>query len=203
MADPISITAVVATMIPFILGGVQTSLQLALDAMPEIHDTRNRYAMKKLLAFFYKARTGELTEKDFEQAKHYYFKLRAVALFAQNQTVLDDLENGMLLMEETLGVRHLIKSKTEIQPSDINTLASGLQACKALKSGDALVEAFRKYELPSYESISKPSAPLEAQKSHAAEKHSVKPRVWEKAATWSLVALIPPLLFVPKIRQKC
>jgi hypothetical protein len=63
MADPIGITVVAATMIPIILGSIQTSLQLALDAMPEIHDTRNKHAMKKLLALFYKARTGELTEK--------------------------------------------------------------------------------------------------------------------------------------------
>lgn len=106
-------------------------------------------------------------------------------------------------MEDTLVVQNLINKKTEIQPSDITTLTSGLQAFKALKSGDAIVDAFEKYGLPSYESILKPSAPLEAQKPHAAETDSVKSRAWEKAGMWSAVALMPWLLFVPKIRQKC
>jgi hypothetical protein len=99
----------------------------------------------------------------------------------------------MRLIEGTLVVQNLMNKKTEIQPSDITTLTSGLQACKTLKSGDAIVEAFEKYGLPSYESILKPSAPLEAQ----------KPTWWENAGMWFAVGLMPPLLFVPKIRRKC
>ncbi len=62
MADPVSI-AITATLLPIMLAGIQSGLQLALDAMPEIHDARNKHAVKKLNALFFKARMGELTEK--------------------------------------------------------------------------------------------------------------------------------------------
>ena len=62
MADPVTI-AVTTTILPIILAGIQSGLQLALDVMPEIHDARNKYAVKKLNALFFKARMGELTEK--------------------------------------------------------------------------------------------------------------------------------------------
>ena len=62
MADPVSI-AITATLLPIVLAGIQSGLALALDAMPEIHDQRNKHAMKKLHALFLKAKKGELTEK--------------------------------------------------------------------------------------------------------------------------------------------
>ena len=62
MADPVSI-AITATLLPIVLAGIQSGLALALDAMPEIHDQRNKHAMKKLRALFLKAKKGELTEK--------------------------------------------------------------------------------------------------------------------------------------------
>ena len=62
MADPVSI-AITATLLPIVLVGIQSGLQLALDAMPEIHDARNKHAMKKLSALVFKAKMGELTEK--------------------------------------------------------------------------------------------------------------------------------------------
>ena len=62
MADPVSVF-VTATVLPLILASIQGSLQFALDAMPEIHDKRNRRAMEKLEALFFKAKKGEFTEK--------------------------------------------------------------------------------------------------------------------------------------------
>ena len=61
MADPITIALIAATG-PVILAGIG-SVQLALNALPEIHDVRTKHALKKLLALFWKARTGELTQK--------------------------------------------------------------------------------------------------------------------------------------------
>lgn len=70
MAEPVSIF-ITATVLPLILATIQGSLQLALDAMPEIHDKRNRRAMEKLDALFFKAKRGggEFTEKGIYKKK--------------------------------------------------------------------------------------------------------------------------------------
>ena len=62
MAEPVSIF-ITAAVLPLVLATIQSSLQLALDAMPEIHDKRNRRAIKKLDALSFKAKKGEFTEK--------------------------------------------------------------------------------------------------------------------------------------------
>ena len=62
MADPVSIF-ITAAVLPLVLATIQGSLQLALDAMPEIHDKRNRRAMEKLDALFFKAKKGDFAEK--------------------------------------------------------------------------------------------------------------------------------------------
>ena len=62
MAEPVSMF-ITATVLPLLLAGIQGSLKLALDAMPEIHDKRDRRAMEKLDELVYKAKTGEFTEK--------------------------------------------------------------------------------------------------------------------------------------------
>lgn len=65
MAEPISIFLAATAVLPAILASIQGSLHLALDAMPEIHDKRNRRAMEKLNALADKARKegNEFTEK--------------------------------------------------------------------------------------------------------------------------------------------
>ncbi|KAK3179108.1 hypothetical protein OEA41_001247 [Lepraria neglecta] len=136
----------------------------------------------------------------FEQAKHYYFKIQAVALFSKNQTLLEHLEKGLHLMEETLVVKNLMNKKTEIQSSDIDILNSKVQVFRALNMGDAIVETCKKHDLPDYESTMNTSAPLEGQTSRTTENNLVKSKAWEKPAMWCTVSV---MLFVPKIRHKC
>lgn len=224
MAEPVSI-AITAAILPIVLAGIQSALQLALDAMPEIHDARNKHAVKKLNALFFKARIGQLTEKgknvpglrklftqyqglicdtiDFQQAKHYYFKIQAVALLSENQILLEHLEQGLHLMEGSLVVKDLMDRKTDIQSSNIDISTSELQIIKALKMGDALVETCTKHNLPDRETTISTPAPLDGRTSRTTEKNPVKPKAWEKPAMWCAVAVLPPLLFVPKIRLRC
>ena len=74
MAEPVSIF-ITATVLPLVLATIQGSLQLALDAMPEIHDKRNRRAMEKLDALSFKAKKGEFTEKGKTHSALYHFLL--------------------------------------------------------------------------------------------------------------------------------
>ena len=73
--------------------------------------------------------------------------------------------------------------------------------------GTAVAETFRKHDLPTYEDtissnlpgLIKDSAPASEER----KKKSANMRGLEKPAMWCLVAVMPPLLFVPKIRHKC
>ena len=223
MAEPVSIF-ITATVLPMLLATIQGSLQLALDAMPEIHDKRNRRAMEKLYALFYKAKGGEFTEKgeealfvpedrvseleaytriDFEQAKHYYSRLQTYALFNENQTLLAHLEKIIQLMEGTLVVKNLMEKNNNnnnaIDSSDIDHLNAKI---KNWDMGSMMVETFRRHDLPSYEAVT--DTPALIRDPPASEKKSSSSmRALEKPAMWCLVAVMPPLLFVPKIRQKC
>ena len=222
MAEPISI-AITATLLPIVLAGIQSGLQLALEAMPEIHDARNKHAMKKLSALFFKAKMGELTEKgknlhgagfflldsknliydtcvDFEQAKRYYGKIEAYALLSENQTLLDHLEKVLQLMEGTLVVKNLMEKNHPIDSSDIDILHSKIQSWDM---ANAMVDMFKKHDLPPYEAVSNSPGLIKDSAPPASEKKSANAKTWEKPAMWCLVAVAPPLLFVPKIRQKC
>lgn len=216
MAEPVSI-AITATLLPIVLAGIQSGLALALDAMPEIHDQRNKYAMKKLRALFLKAKKGELTEKgkslhdlgyflrvsrpdiytwsDFQKAQHYYSKLETFALFSENQMLLDHLEKVLNLMEGTLVVKNLIEKNNPIDSSDIDILNSKIQTWDM---GNAMVDMFKKHDLPRYEAVSSSPGLIKDP-----VPSSAKAKTWEKPVMWCLVAVVPPLLFVPKIRHKC
>lgn len=219
MAEPISI-AITATLLPIVLAGIQSGLQLALEAMPEIHDARNKHAMKKLSALFFKAKMGELTEKgknlhslgillarpniytcvDFEQAKRYYGKIEAYALLSENQTLLDHLEKVLQLMEGTLVVKDLMEKNHPIDLSDIDILHSKIQSWDM---ANAMVDMFKKHDLPPYEAVSNSPGLIKDPAPLPSEKKSANGKAWGKPAMWCLVAVAPPLLFVPKIRQKC
>ncbi|MCJ1458425.1 hypothetical protein MMC28_008797 [Mycoblastus sanguinarius] len=191
MAEPISFAITVATL-PIILGAIQNTLQLALDAMPEIHDARNKHAVKKLIASIEKAKDGPLTDKDYQQFKHYYNKAQAVALLSQNQELLSYLDKGLLVMDK----------KRELQSLDTDISKSETQSFKILGMQTKIVETCEKLDLPDYESAMNMPAPLEGQIIRTTE-NKVKSKAWEKPAMWCIVAVMPPLLFVPKIRQKC
>ena len=221
MADPISI-AITATLLPIVLAGIQSGLQFALDAMPEIHDARNKHAVKKLNALFFKARMGELTEKgknthgsgfflldsksniytwvDFQQAQNYYINVQSFALISENHTLLEHLEKGLHLMEGTLVVKNLMEKNTQIDSSDIDILNSKLQSWDM---GNAMVDTFKKHVLPPYEAISDSPVLIKDPAAPASEKKSANFKALEKPAMWCLVAVMPGLLFVPKIRHKC
>ena len=114
-------------------------------------------------------------------------------------------------MEGTVVVRTLMEKKPNtIDSSDIDNLNSKIQSWDM---GTVMAETFRKHDLPPYGAVSnspfliKESVPSSAsekkEKKEKKEEKSVNMKILEKSAMWSLVAVMPPLLFVPKIRQKC
>ena len=142
---------------------------------------------------------------DFEQAKHYYSRIQTYALFNENQTLLAHLEKILQLMEGTLVVKNLMEKNhnNPIDSSDLDILNSKIQSWDM---DSAMAETFRKHDLPTYEAtVSSDSPGLIRNSAPASEerKKSANMRVLEKPAMWCLVAVMPPLLFVPKIRQKC
>lgn len=191
--------------------------------MPEIHDKKNRRAMEKLEALFFKAKKGEFTEKgkpplaltafsvrireadswvDFEQAKHYYSRIQTFALMHENQTLLAHLEKILQLMEGTLVVKTLMEKNQNnpIDSADIDHLNSKIQSWDI---GGAMAETFRRHDLPTYEAVINTPALIRDQPASEKKDKSGNMKALEKPAMWCLVAVMPPLLFVPKIRQKC
>ena len=106
-------------------------------------------------------------------------------------------------MEGTLVAKNLMDKKTEIQSSDIDILNSKIQEFKALNVGDAIVETCEKHSLPDYASTMNTPDSLDGQISRTTEKNPVKSKAWERPAMWCMVAVMPPLLFIPKVRHKC
>ena len=113
-------------------------------------------------------------------------------------------------MEGTVVVRTLMEKKPNtIDSSDIDNLNSKIQSWDM---GTVMAETFRKHDLPPYEAVSNspvlikesvPSSASEKKEKEKKKEKSVNMKILEKSAVWSLVAVMPPLLFVPKIRQKC
>ena len=103
-------------------------------------------------------------------------------------------------MEGTLVVKNLMEKKNPIDSSDIDVLNSKIQSWDM---GNAMVDMFKKHDLPPYEAVSNSPPLIKDPAPLAGGKKSANTKAWEKPAMWCLVAVAPPLLFVPKIRQKC
>ncbi len=103
-------------------------------------------------------------------------------------------------MEGTLVVKNLMEKNNQIDSSDIDILNSKIQSWDM---GNAMVETFKKHVSPPYEAVSDSPALIKDPALPASEKKSVNFKALEKPAMWCLVAVMPSLLFVPKIRQKC
>ena len=103
-------------------------------------------------------------------------------------------------MEVTLVVKNLMEKNNSIDSLDIDILNSKIQMWDM---GNAMVDIFKKHDLPPYEAI--PSSPglNKDTRTSVREGNLANGRAWEKSAMWCLVAVMPPLLFVPKIRQRC
>lgn len=127
------------------------------------------------------------------------------ALLDENLTLLAHLEKILQLMEGTLVVRNLMgkndnnNNNNPIDSSDIDHLNAKI---KSWDMGSVMVETFRRYDLPTYEAVTNTPA-LIRDPPASEKKSSTNMRALEKPAMWCLVAVMPPLLFVPKIRQKC
>ena len=137
--------------------------------------------------------------------------MQTYAFTHQNQMLLAHLEKNFQLMEGTVVVKNLMeKNKSNnnnnnngnnnpIDSSDIEHLNAKI---KNWDMGSMLVETFRGHDLPSYEAVT--NTPVLIRDPPVSEKKSsTSMRALEKPAMWCLVAVMPPLLFVPKIRQKC
>ena len=103
-------------------------------------------------------------------------------------------------MEGTLVVKNLMEKSHPIDSSDIDILNSKIQTWDM---GNTMVDMFKKHDLPPYEAVSTSPGLIKDPVPPASGKNSANAKAWEKPAMWCLVAVMPPLLFVPKIRQKC
>ena len=138
---------------------------------------------------------------DFEQAKHYYCRIQSFALINENQILLARLEKIRQLMEDPVVVKNLVEKNHNniIDSSDIDILNSKIQSWDI---GGAMAETFRRHDLPTYEAVT--NTPVLIRDPPASEKKSsANMKALEKPAMRCLVAVMPPLLFVPRIRQKC
>ena len=131
--------------------------------------------------------------------------MQTYALVHENQMLLAHLEKNFQLMEGTVVVKNIMEknrnnnNNNPIDSSDIEHLNAKI---KNWDMGSVLVETFRGHDLPSYEAVT--NTPVLIRDPPASEKKSsTSMRALEKPAMWCLVAVMPPLLFVPKIRQKC
>ena len=97
-------------------------------------------------------------------------------------------------------MKNLMGKNNPIDSSDIDILNSKIQTWDM---GNAMVDMFKKHDLPPYEAVSSSPGLIKNPVLSASGKNSANTRTWEKPAMWCLVAVMPPLLFVPKIRHKC
>ena len=114
--------------------------------------------------------------------------------------LLDHLVKVLNLMEGTLVVKNLMEKNNPIDSSDIDILNSKIQTWDM---GNAMVDVFKKHDLPPYEAVSNSPGMIKDPVSSMSGKNSASGKAWEKPAMWCLVAVMPPLLFVSKIRHKC
>ena len=131
--------------------------------------------------------------------------MQTYALVHENQMLLAHLEKNFQLMEGTVVVKNIMEknrnnnNNNPIDSSDIEHLNAKI---KSWDIGSVMVETFRGHDLPSYEAVT--NTPVLIRDPPVSEKKSsTSMRALEKPAMWCLVAVMPPLLFVPKIRQKC
>ena len=87
-----------------------------------------------------------------------------------------------------------------IDSVDIDHLSSKIQSWDI---GGAMAETFRRHDLPTYEAVTNTPALMIDPPVSEKKERSGNMKVLEKPAMWCLVAVMPPLLFVPRIRQKC
>lgn len=143
---------------------------------------------------------------DFEQAKHHYTRIQTYALFTENQTLLTHLDKILQLMEGTLVVKNLMGKTHNNNPIDSSVIDILNSKIQSWDMGSAMAETFRKHDLPTYEATvlsNEPGLIRDSAPASEERKKAGSMRVLEKPAMWCLVAVMPPLLFVPKIRQKC
>ena len=141
---------------------------------------------------------------DFQKAQQYYAKIETVALISQNQMMLDSLKDGMALLKTTLIVKNLLDKNTEIEPSNVDIADPQRPAFDALEVGDAIIET--SVETPGFsdDEVSLDSSiPLENSSSLPTDRRLANFKALERPAIWCLAAVMPPLLFVPKIRHRC
>ena len=87
-----------------------------------------------------------------------------------------------------------------IDSPDIDILSTKIQTWDM---GDAMVDIFKKHDLPPYEAISSSPGLIRDPVLEASGGNSANGKAWRRRAMWCLVAVMPPLLLVPKIRQRC
>ncbi len=141
---------------------------------------------------------------DLQQAKKYYAKIEAVALISNNQMMLDSLKDGLALLQTTLVVKDLLDKKPETDSSNIQIAGSQRPAVDTSEVGGAIIKTcvetrgFVDDEVPLDSSNS-----LGFSSSLSTDRRLAKFKALESSAIWCLVAVMPPVLFVPKIRHKC
>ncbi len=141
---------------------------------------------------------------DLQQAKKYYAKIEAVALISKNQMMLDSLKDGLALLKTTLVVKDLLDKKPDREPSNVEITDPQRLAFNAFEVGGTTMEpgiqtrGFVEDEVP----LESPN-PLGNPSSLSTDRRLVKFKALESSAIWCLGTVMPPVLFVPKIRHKC
>ena len=169
------------------------------------------------LSFYHKVLIFFLCHyKDFKQAKHYYAKIEAVALISRNPMMLNSLKEGLAHLQTSLVVKSLfdrnekpeIKDTSDIEEEKVDSEippvfddVSEVEGCVTIEEIGESPSGFADDDRVSLDSSS--ISPLEGPSSLATDTKLAKFKELERRAIWGLAAVMPQLLFVPKIRQKC
>ena len=118
--------------------------------------------------------------------------------------MLDALREGLAHLKTTLVVRNLLEKRAAIELSTLEIADPEGPASDVVKVEGSVMETSDSRESAEDDVVSMdPSVALEAPSSLAAERKSARYRALTRPAMWSLVAMAPPLLFVPQIRHRC
>ena len=117
--------------------------------------------------------------------------------------MLSSLKEGLALLKATLVLKDLLDKKPKTDASNIEIADSKIPAIDISDVGGAITEAGETPgnaddEISLHSSI-RPKTPL----SLATDRTVAELKALERPAVWCMVAVMPSLLFVPKIRRKC
>ena len=226
-------TASIPAIIAGVKSGLHLVLKAMPEILHEAHEASTKRGLTTLNALFFKIKVkmGEITEDgknsfsprafwarfsfvscplfsfsfpDLQQAKKYYAKIEAVALISKNQMMLDSLKDGLALLKTTHVVKDLLDKKPEIEPSNVEIADPQRPVFNALEVGGATMEpGIQTRGFVEDEVSVESSIPLGNPLSLGTDRRLAKFKALESSAIWCLGAVMPPLLFVPKIRHKC